>query len=82
MKVQSRARADLEQGQRSARLACDGQEAAEQHGAARHLVGLRRALEKAQDGGSVPVEGARDRRPQGVTVGIDAGARIDPRERR
>ena len=82
MQVQPRARADLEQGQGCARLACDGQEPAEQHGAARHLVGLRRAFEKAQHRRRMRLEGVCRRRPQSIGVGRDLGARVDPRQRR
>jgi hypothetical protein len=82
MQIQPRARADLEQGQGAAHLARDGQKAAEQHGAARHLVGLRRALEKAQQRRSMHSERVRHRRPQDVRIGRDPGAWVDPRQRR
>jgi len=81
MQVQPGAGADLEQGQGAPGLARDREEAAEQHGAARHLVGLRRALEKAQQRRPVPVERLGDGSPQALTVGRHA-ARIDAREAR
>jgi hypothetical protein len=81
-KVEPGARPELEEPQRQARLAGDGQEAAQQRGAAAYLVGLHRAAHELRDAAGVALEHRPKGRPRVAERGVAADRRVEVRELR